>query len=42
MLNQEEEVPLSPALDITHRFLIVSKMNSLRLYGSLGEDGTPN
>jgi hypothetical protein len=34
MVNQEEDAPSSPALDVTHRFLIVSKMNSLRLYGS--------
>jgi hypothetical protein len=38
--NRKGEAPLSPALDVTHHFLLVSKTSSLHLYGSLGEDGT--
>jgi hypothetical protein len=38
--NRKGEAPPSPALDVTHRFLLVSKTSSLHLYGSLGEDGT--
>jgi hypothetical protein len=40
--NQNGEAPPSLALDVTHRFLLVSKTSSLHLYGSLGEDGTRN
>jgi hypothetical protein len=40
--NRKREASPSPALDVTHRFLLVSKTSSLHLYGSLGEDGTRN
>jgi hypothetical protein len=42
MENQEGEASPSPALAVSRRFLSVRKMDSLRLYSSVGEDGAPN
>jgi hypothetical protein len=42
MVNQEGEASSLLALTVARRFLLVSKMDSLRLYGSVAEDGTPN
>jgi hypothetical protein len=37
-----EKRPSSPALVVARGFLAVSKTDSLRLYGSVGEDDTSN
>jgi hypothetical protein len=37
-----EKRPPSPALVVACHFLTVSKTDSLRLYGPVGEDGAPN
>jgi hypothetical protein len=42
MVNREGEALSLLALAVARRFLLVSKMDSLRLYGSVAEDGTPN
>jgi hypothetical protein len=37
-----EKRPTLPALAVAHHFLSVSKVDSLCLYGSVGEDGAQN
>jgi hypothetical protein len=42
MVNREGEASPLIAQNVTYRLLSVSKTDSLRLYSSVGEDGTPN